>query len=111
SEIFEHLDGKMPLANAIEEIKKNTRKYAKRQMTWFKKDKEIKWINAKQTGGIVSMAQNLVQTDRTEKVYQMRIFYLLRSMVLITGLLFNNYCNNKAESKKEEEGPKPISLQ
>jgi tRNA dimethylallyltransferase len=64
SEIFEHLDGKMSLANAIEEIKKNTRKYAKRQMTWFKKDKEIKWINAKQTGGIVSMAQKLVQTER-----------------------------------------------
>lgn len=64
SEIFEHLDGKMSLAKAIEEIKKNTRKYAKRQMTWFKKDKEIKWINAKQTGEIVSMAQKLVQTER-----------------------------------------------
>ena len=41
----------------------------------------------------------------------MRILYLLRSLVLITGLLFNNSCNNKAESKKEEEGPKPVSLQ
>ncbi len=40
----------------------------------------------------------------------MRIFYLLRSMVLITGLLFHNSCNNKSESKKEEEGPKPVSL-
>ena len=60
SEIFEHLDGKMSLANAIEEIKKNTRQYAKRQMTWFKKDKEINWVNAKQTGDILSMAQKLV---------------------------------------------------
>ena len=41
----------------------------------------------------------------------MRILYLLRSVVLITGLLFHNSCNNKAESKKEEEGPKPVSLQ
>ena len=41
----------------------------------------------------------------------MRILYLLRSLVLITGLLFHNSCNNKAESKKEEEGPKPVSLQ
>ena len=60
SEIFEHLDGKISLATAIEEIKKNTRQYAKRQMTWFKKDKEINWVNAKQTGDILSMAQKLV---------------------------------------------------
>ena len=60
SEIFEHLDGKISLATAIEEIKKNTRQYAKRQITWFKKDKEINWVNAKQTGDILSMAQKLV---------------------------------------------------
>lgn len=60
SEIFEHLDGRMSLPIAIEEIKKNTRQYAKRQMTWFKKDKEIHWINAKQTNGLLSMAQKLV---------------------------------------------------
>jgi len=64
SEIFEHLDGKITLATAIKEIKKNTRQYAKRQMTWFKKDKEINWVNAKQTGEILSMAQKLVQTER-----------------------------------------------
>jgi tRNA dimethylallyltransferase len=64
SEIFEHLDGNMSLKAAIEEIKKNTRQYAKRQMTWFKKDKEITWVNANQTGAIVSMAQKLVQAER-----------------------------------------------
>jgi len=63
SEIFEHLDGKISLEAAIEEIKKNTRQYAKRQMTWFKKDKEINWVNAKQRSGIVSMAQKLVHGD------------------------------------------------
>jgi len=61
SEIFEHFDGKISLENAVEEIKKNTRQYAKRQMTWFKKDKEINWVNAKQTVEILSMAQKLVQ--------------------------------------------------
>jgi tRNA dimethylallyltransferase len=60
SEIFEHLDGNMSLEAAIEEIKKNTRQYAKRQMTWFKKDKEINWVNAKQVDDILSMAQKLV---------------------------------------------------
>ena len=47
SEIFDHLDGKTSLDDAIEEIKKNTRQYAKRQMTWFNKDKEIKWFSPK----------------------------------------------------------------
>lgn len=45
SEIFDHLDGKVSLEKAIELIKKNTRQYAKRQMTWFRRDNEIKWFN------------------------------------------------------------------
>lgn len=59
SEIFEHLDGKTSLETAIDEIKKNTRQYAKRQMTWFRKDKEINWINARQIEDILSVAQKL----------------------------------------------------
>jgi tRNA dimethylallyltransferase len=42
-EIFGHLAGDLSLEDAIEIIKLNTRQYAKRQMTWFNKDKEIKW--------------------------------------------------------------------
>ena len=60
SEIFEHLDGKSSLIEAVEEIKKNTRQYAKRQMTWFRKDKDINWISAKQSDEIIAMAQKLV---------------------------------------------------
>jgi tRNA dimethylallyltransferase len=44
SEIFEFLEGKIPLEQAKEKIRKNTRQYAKRQMTWFKKDKDIRWF-------------------------------------------------------------------
>ena len=43
-EIFDCIDGKMTEAQAIEKIKQNTRNYAKRQMTWFKKDKTIDWL-------------------------------------------------------------------
>lgn len=46
NELFDHLEGKISLDDAIAQIKTNTRQYAKRQMTWFKKDKEIKWIPA-----------------------------------------------------------------
>jgi tRNA dimethylallyltransferase len=42
-EIFDFLDNKITLKKAIEEIKTNTRQYAKRQMTWFKKDSGILW--------------------------------------------------------------------
>jgi tRNA dimethylallyltransferase len=57
TEIFDYLDGKISLEKAIEEIKKNTRQYAKRQMTWFKKDKEIKWFNPQET---VKMKEHLI---------------------------------------------------
>ncbi len=43
-ELFEYLDNKIDLQKAIDLLKQNTRHYAKRQMTWFKKDKEIKWF-------------------------------------------------------------------
>ena len=44
-EIFDYLDGNLTLEEAVEKIKINTRHFAKRQMTWFRKDKEIIWIN------------------------------------------------------------------
>lgn len=44
-EVFDYLDGNISKEEAIIQIKQHTRQYAKRQMTWFKKDPEIKWIN------------------------------------------------------------------
>ncbi len=43
-ELFQHLAGEMSLDEATEKIKVNTRRFAKRQMTWFKKDEEIEWV-------------------------------------------------------------------
>ena len=43
-EIIQYLQGKISLDEAIQEIKIHTRQYAKRQMTWFKKDHRIKWV-------------------------------------------------------------------
>lgn len=54
SELFDHLDGKHSLGEAIEKIKLNTRHYAKRQLTWFRKDPDIKWI--KDIEGIESLS-------------------------------------------------------
>lgn len=44
-ELFEYFDDTIPLEKAIELIKQHTRNYAKRQITWFKKDKDYKWFN------------------------------------------------------------------
>ncbi len=46
-ELFGHLAGDITLEDAVEIIKINTRQYAKRQMTWFKKDSEVKWCEPK----------------------------------------------------------------
>ena len=44
-ELFEYFDGNITYKRAIELIKRNTRHYAKRQLTWFSKDEEIKWFH------------------------------------------------------------------
>ena len=44
-ELFRYLDGEWELPFAIEKIKKNTRDYAKKQMTWFAHDNKIKWFH------------------------------------------------------------------
>ena len=45
SEIFRYLDGDITLDEAIDLIKINTKKYSKRQVTWFKRNKEIIWYD------------------------------------------------------------------
>lgn len=44
-ELFDYMDGKWNLTTAVERIKRNTRVYAKKQMTWFQKDNEIIWFH------------------------------------------------------------------
>ena len=44
SELFDYFDGKADLNIAIERIKQNTRHFAKRQLTWFRKDKAVHWL-------------------------------------------------------------------
>lgn len=44
-ELFDYLDKKTTLDFAIEEIKKNTRRFAKRQLTWFRRSKNVKWFD------------------------------------------------------------------
>lgn len=45
-EFFDYFDNNRTLEEAIELVKRNTRRYAKRQMTWFRREKELHWIKA-----------------------------------------------------------------
>ena len=44
-EMFDYLEGRWPLDEAIERIKGNTRRYARKQLTWFKRDPELRWFH------------------------------------------------------------------
>ena len=52
-ELFDFIDGKTELTRAVELIKQNTRNFAKRQMTWFRKDDTIKWFDANERESIL----------------------------------------------------------
>ena len=44
-ELFDYFDGRWPLEEAVERIKGNTRRYARKQLTWYKKDEQIRWFH------------------------------------------------------------------
>ena len=50
-ELFSHFDGEFSLDFSLEEIKKNTRRFAKRQMTWFKRNEATRWFDFKTPAG------------------------------------------------------------
>lgn len=52
-ELFDYLDGKTSLEFAIEEIKKNTRRFAKRQLTWFKRTENVAWFDFETANSVV----------------------------------------------------------
>ena len=51
-ELFDYLDGKCTLDQAVEQIKINTRQYAKRQMTWLRKNNDYQWFTIDETDEI-----------------------------------------------------------
>ncbi|MDN3586390.1 tRNA (adenosine(37)-N6)-dimethylallyltransferase MiaA [Pedobacter aquatilis] len=55
SEIFDYMDGKVSLDEAISAIKQNTRRFAKRQLTWFRRDEQINWFEPNQTEAVIDL--------------------------------------------------------
>ena len=53
-EMFAYLDGTWTLEEAVERIKGNTRRYARKQLTWYKKDEQIRWFHPNEKDKIIS---------------------------------------------------------
>jgi len=60
-EIFDYLDGKLGLEDAIALLKQNTRQFAKRQLTWFRGDPRIEWIDLSQFVWMDQIVNNLLE--------------------------------------------------
>ena len=60
-ELFAYMEGQFTLEKAIEKIKINTRKFAKRQITWFKKDPIYHWIPPNDLQHIDQLIENALQ--------------------------------------------------
>ena len=62
-ELFDYLEGRWPLEEAVERIKGNTRRYARKQLTWYKKDERMKWFHPQETEQIISYISHYERED------------------------------------------------
>lgn len=60
-ELFNYLDGEWALPFAIDKIKQNSRIYSRKQMTWFKRDEEIRWFHPNQEEDILTYIKQNIQ--------------------------------------------------
>ena len=58
------LDGEIELEQAIERIKRNTRRFAKRQMSWFRTEKDIRWFTPEETKPILNFLEGEIWNVR-----------------------------------------------
>lgn len=65
-ELFDYLDGRWPLEEAVERIKGNTRRYARKQLTWYKKDEQIRWFHPDDKESIIDYITNYETEDHTD---------------------------------------------
>ncbi|MDO5655844.1 MAG: tRNA (adenosine(37)-N6)-dimethylallyltransferase MiaA [Flavobacteriaceae bacterium] len=64
-EIFRYLEGEISLEFAISEIKKNTRRFAKRQLTWYRKDEKVNWFDYQETQKVIDFLQKEIQSSQS----------------------------------------------
>lgn len=68
-ELFSYFDGDISREKAIELIKRNTRRYAKKQLTWWAKDPEIRWFDANNTNDLIDWLKVTLPADSSDKSF------------------------------------------
>ncbi len=63
-ELFDHFDGNCSLEKAIDKIKQNSRHYAKRQLTWFRRDQAMKWFHPSQLQEIIQYISTQIKNGQ-----------------------------------------------
>jgi tRNA dimethylallyltransferase len=66
-ELMAYLDGEVDLNEAVELIKRNTRRYAKRQLTWFRGEKEVRWLEYSHPDEIQMLAERIAEEVQSAK--------------------------------------------
>ena len=66
-ELFEYFDGKVSLGEAIEQIKIDTRQYAKRQMTWLRKNDDYKWFTIDEQENMLTYINSIINDEHDIK--------------------------------------------
>ena len=59
-ELFHYFDGVIPLEEAVRQIQSNTRRYMRKQLTWFKRDEEIRWFNPEKIKEILNYVDSFL---------------------------------------------------
>ena len=62
-EFFDYFNGETSFDEAVENLKRSTRRYAKRQLTWFNKNTRINWIYKDETENTVEAAMNFIKEE------------------------------------------------
>ena len=63
-EMFDYLDGLVTMEQTIDRIQSNTRRYARKQLTWYKRDEEMRWFDPVEVGTIIAYIDERIEAGR-----------------------------------------------
>jgi tRNA dimethylallyltransferase len=66
-ELFAFFDGTIPYEEAVRQIQSNTRRYMRKQLTWFKRDAEITWFNPEEAEKILEFVDTIVSSNMPQE--------------------------------------------
>ena len=63
-EMLDYLDGLVTMEQTIDRIQSNTRRYARKQLTWYKRDEEMRWFDPVEVGAIIAYIDERIEAGR-----------------------------------------------